>query len=516
MQSEKARRAAVSRRLTLITVAANVLGAFLSIFFFNVQVEGDVASSVIGLNVLVIGGLVILGVVIGNHLQRPLDTWYQTPVSHPPDLRVQRLALMLPLFNAGTSLGMWLLAGLINAALSLNLSGPDTFLRSAVLMFISLAGIAGPITTFLVYFASERVWRSEIPLFFPNRHPGEVNAFSLSLRQRLLVPFILTGILMLLMVGLSALAWRGAYHRSTMTDLRLLLQTLRNQELYLLGIGLLVVWGLSATLGRDLVDRISVLREAMQQVQAGDLQVHVPVTSDDELGDLAAGFNIMVEGLRQEETIRRLFGRYVTPQVAEHAIAHGAELGGQQTRATVLFTDVRGFTALTERLSAAVLIELLNRYFEALSTVILEHGGLINKFGGDSLLAVFGAPLNPLEQPADEAVQTAEEILVMLEAFNAEQRRRGEPQLRIGIGVATGPVVAGNVGSRERMEYTVIGDTVNLASRLEALTKEHPVAVLIDDETARQTTSVSLRPLGEVTVRGKETPVRVYTLDVEK
>jgi adenylate cyclase len=239
----------------------------------------------------------------------------------------------------------------------------------------------------------------------------------------------------------------------------------------------------------------------------------MPVTSNDEFGELVEGFNAMVQGLRQEEVIRRLFSVYVTPEVAEHAIAHGAELGGQLSAATVLFSDLRSFTALTERTEPDRLIAMLNRYFQAMSAVIVRHGGFVNKFGGDSLLAVFGSPLNPIDDHAGQAVVAAQEMVRALADFNVDQARRGEPAVRFGIGVATGPVVAGNVGSEDRLEYTVIGDTVNLASRLEAMTKTAGTPVLISGTTADALGAApALAPMGEIVVRGKAEPVAVYTL----
>jgi adenylate cyclase len=210
---------------------------------------------------------------------------------------------------------------------------------------------------------------------------------------------------------------------------------------------------------------------------------------------------------------RRLFSLYVTPEVAEHAIRHGAELGGQLAEASVLFSDIRGFTSITEKMEATALIALLNRYFDAMSDAIVAHGGLVNKFGGDSLLAVFGTPLNPAQEHALQAVQAAQAMLAALQAFNADQMRRGEPALRTGIGVATGPVIAGNVGSDERLEYTVIGDTVNLASRLQALTKDLDAPVLLGSTTAEAVKArVALIPMGDIDVRGKKAPVQVYSL----
>lgn len=510
-QAEVARRKKVNRRLTWVIVGANAVGAFLAIFFFQLQANNS--SSLIGLNTLIVTALIAMGIVVGSRLNRPLDTWYEQGRTEQPPLRVQCLALNLPLINAALSFSMWFLAGVLNAGMSWGFMDPvDRILPAILPVFLSLAVIAGPITALLAYFLSERLWRHEIPLFFPERQPSEVNAFRLSLRHRLLVPFVLSVILMMLMAVLATLTWREASALRTVTEIRLEVETLRNQEFYLLGIGLLVAAGLSATLGRNVADMIATLRAAMQDVQSGDLNVQVPVTSNDELGDLAAGFNAMVDGLRQEEMIRRLFGRYVTPQVAEHAIAHGSELGGQQTVATVLFADIRDFTALTERLPAAMVLDLLNRYFEAMSEAVIRRGGLINKFGGDSLLAVFGTPLNPSERQADETIHAAQEMLLALERFNRDQQRRDEPVLHIGLGIATGQVIAGNVGSEERLEYTVIGDTVNLASRLEALTKTRPETVLMDGATAAEITDVTLTLVGDVQIRGRQAPVTLYSM----
>jgi adenylate cyclase len=251
----------------------------------------------------------------------------------------------------------------------------------------------------------------------------------------------------------------------------------------------------------------------MLKVRQGRLEATLPVTSNDELGDLAAGFNAMILGLRQEEIIRKLFSLYVTPEVAAHAITHGAQLGGELAEATVLFADIRGFTTMTERLGPEAVIALLNRYFEAMSTVIATHGGLVNKFGGDSLLAVFGSPVNAAEDHAARAVLSARGILTALKTFNADQLARNEPELRIGIGVATGPVVAGNVGSMDRLEYTVIGDTVNLASRLEELTKTLKISILLAESTAiGASDTMPLNPIADVEVRGKTGQLKVYTL----
>lgn len=326
----------------------------------------------------------------------------------------------------------------------------------------------------------------------------------------MLVLFVMGAMPLLL---LAVLSYSHAVQMADTPQSVALLPRLLRLELFLASVGILVAVVLARTLGASLVEPLETLGRRIAAVQEGNLDERMTVTSNDELGLLAKGFNAMVDGLRREEVIRHLFDRYVTPQVADYAIQHGAELGGQLVEASVLFADIRGFTSLTEQMEPAALIALLNRYFQAVSTVIIEHGGLVNKMGGDSLLAVFGTPLNPADDHPQQAVRAAQGLLMAMEAFNQGQVRKGEPTLRIGVGVATGPVLAGNVGSLERLEYTVIGDAVNLASRLEAMTKELDATVLLSEATAATVQKwASLRPIGRVQVRGKQEPVQVYAL----
>lgn len=269
---------------------------------------------------------------------------------------------------------------------------------------------------------------------------------------------------------------------------------------------------LSALTVQSLIAPLQQLAGAMRQVAQGDLRVQVPVTARDELGELTGSFNRMVVQLEQGQRMRDLFGRYVSHEVAEEVLARGAALGGKLVEASVLFADIRGFTSLSERLPAPVVADVLNRYFSRMVAVIVAERGLVNKFGGDSILAVFGAPV---AQP-DHAVRAVRAGVWMLQAlseFNREQHDRGLPELAIEIGVASGEMVAGNIGGQERLEYTIIGDAVNLAARLQGLTKEVGRTLLISLEThARLGSTGLLAELGEVTIRGKAKPVRVFTL----
>ena len=518
--SERERRKRFRRRVDMAILLANAVGAALSITYFVLSGGMPVSNKeegglfIFGLSVIATAFLLFLGSQIGKGREDRAWQWYigaagQHPRPPAPD-DIQRYFLNQPILATLTSFLMWLLAGILMGFSA----GIGESFATGFLAFLGLSGLSGVLSSMLVYFITERMWRSELPILFPEGNLGDVDAFRLTVRWRILILFVLSS-LPLILVALTA--YQQASLIASADDPAFVLRRLRNLEIFLVGVGIVVVVTLGLTLGSSLIDPIETLQERMKLARQGNLEVEAPVTSNDELGDLAVGFNAMINGLRQEEVIRQLFSLYVTPEVAEHAIRHGAELGGQLTEATVLFSDIRGFTAMTEQLGPEGIIALLNRYFDVMSDAIIEYGGLVNKFGGDSLLAVFGTPLHPTPDHAAHAVQAAQAMLAALDVFNAEQTARGEPTVRIGIGIATGPVVAGNVGSEERLEYTVIGDTVNLASRLESMTKKLGATVLLSSTTAEALAVWSdLLPAGKINVRGKQAPVRVYTLKDEE
>jgi adenylate cyclase len=239
------------------------------------------------------------------------------------------------------------------------------------------------------------------------------------------------------------------------------------------------------------------------------------VTTNDELGYLSERFNSMTDGLRQGERLRELFGLYVSSEVAQAAVETGAGLGGELVNCSVMFSDIRDFTTLSEQMPPRRLVELINRYMTAMVSVIVNHGGVVTRFGGDSILAVFGTPLNPMSDHADRAVRTAIGMRQALAAFNQEETAARLPALESGIGIASGPVIAGNVGGKERIEYTVMGDAVNLAARLEDKTKDTGFPILVSDETYRalnEVSDVSARSLTDVQIKGKRGRVTVYAL----
>ncbi|OBH10150.1 adenylate/guanylate cyclase domain-containing protein [Mycobacterium sp. E3247] len=248
---------------------------------------------------------------------------------------------------------------------------------------------------------------------------------------------------------------------------------------------------------------VRVVRTALRRVERGDLRGDLVVFDGTELGELQRGFNAMVDGLRERERVRDLFGRHVGREVALAAERERPQLGGEERHVAVVFIDIVGSTQLVTSRPPAEVVSVLNQFFGIVVEEVDRHCGLVNKFEGDATLAIFGAP-NHLDRPEDEALATARAI--------AERLDNEMPECQAGIGVAAGQVVAGNVGARERFEYTVIGGPVNEAARLCELAKSHPgrplaTAGALEGASEKERARWSL---GEtVTLRGHERSTRL-------
>ncbi len=252
-------------------------------------------------------------------------------------------------------------------------------------------------------------------------------------------------------------------------------------------------------------------------VAAGDYSRRIELPREDELGQLATAFNHMTAGLAERDRVRDLLGKVVSPEIATQLLQSDLKLGGEEREVTILFSDLRDFTGLSEKLPPTEVLALLNRYLDRMSSIIEKHGGVIDKYIGDAIMALFGAPV-ALPDAAARAVAAARDMADSLEEMNREQVAAGQPVLTFGIGINTARVVAGNMGSKTRLNYTVIGDGVNLASRLEGLTKDpvHRTSIIVSEATALAIREEhKLRSLGTVTVKGKSEPVRILAVDVQ-
>jgi adenylate cyclase len=231
---------------------------------------------------------------------------------------------------------------------------------------------------------------------------------------------------------------------------------------------------------------------------------------------LRARVNASLEKKRLRDQQRRLFRTFAPREVAEELLRTGFSLGGKRIQATAMFADIRSFTSLTENHSTELIIELLNDYFALMFDAIRQHRGIVNQMIGDGLMAVFGAPV-PHPDRRQQAVEAALEMLDNLTAFNEQQKAYSKPEIRVGIGIASGEMIAGYTGTQERATYTCVGDTVNLASRIEAHTKVTGQPILIDGETrAGLPGSLEIAALGPVQFRGKRQLVEVFSIGIPK
>lgn len=284
----------------------------------------------------------------------------------------------------------------------------------------------------------------------------------------------------------------------------------------------LIFWGVSVFLSLHLGKIIaSALTEPLleimfkvSKIEKGDFKAKVQVLSRDEIGHLSEAINRMAEGLEKREKIERTFSKYVDKKVAER-ILNGVEdevrIAGQSVEAVVMFADIRGFTTMAEKTSAQDVVRILNRFFERMVRIIQDHGGVIDKFIGDNLMAVWGVPY-AVENAHDKALRAALAMREAMRDFNGELRSQNLPEVQIGIGINAGKVIAGSIGSAERMEYTVIGDVVNTAQRAEANAK--PGQILVTDDTYKLVQAwAQATALPPIKVKGKEIEQKFWSVD---
>jgi adenylate cyclase len=287
------------------------------------------------------------------------------------------------------------------------------------------------------------------------------------------------------------------------------------RNLYLAGavlfLAVILIWFFSKTISGP----VKLLAAAAGRIKQGEFGINLPVKSADEIGFLTASFSEMSRGLEERERLKDTFGRFTNPIVAEQAMKGKLPLGGETREATVFFSDIRAFTEISEKLEPQELVEFLNGYMTRMVDCVDKTGGVVDKFIGDAVMAVWGAPLSA-GSPARDAFNCVKAALLMrLSLYEYNKGRGGDknPVIRIGCGISTGPVVAGQIGSNRRMEYTVIGDTVNLASRTEALNKPLGTDILITENTWNLAGPYLItEEMPPVTVKGKERPVRMFAV----
>lgn len=422
--------------------------------------------------------------------------------------KVMRRLLNLPVVTALTTLAMWILIPALVVTLFRILWG--TSVLGCLFLFFRTFMI-GLIAANLVFFLLENHLRKTwVPLVFPAGKlasvPGTVR---IPVMRRIRVLYGAGTVNpMLLLVGtlLFTLGDTGLSSLSA-TDLS---RAIFLFALVLCGLFVVIALGLNSLVLKSILQPVAEMMRALKMVKNGNFTGRIRVVSNDELGILGDAGNDMIAGLADRERIRETFGRYVTPEIRDRILEGRIPADGERRVATVLFSDLRGFTPYVEENSPEEVVKSMRAYFTLMQKAIRNRRGLVLQYVGDGIEAAFGAPV-PCEDHADQAVMAALDMRKALEEFNREREARGKAPFRQGIGVHTGLVLAGNTGSEDHLSYALIGETVNVAARVQDLTKKFPCDILITEETAGTlTAAVRLEKETPVMVKGYSRPVTVY------
>jgi adenylate cyclase len=271
-------------------------------------------------------------------------------------------------------------------------------------------------------------------------------------------------------------------------------------------VGVWVTFLVSGSLTRSIAGMVP----ALKAVREGRFDTTVRVTSNDELGYAGDVINEMTAGLREREFIKEAFGKYVSREIRDEILAQRIPLDGELKEVTVLFADLRNFTPLVEKTSPKVVVQIINHYFEEMEKIITAHRGLILQFIGDEIEAVFGAPI-ALKNHPDMALQAAMAMHRQLDRVNRSLEQEGQPALSHGIGIHTGEVVAANIGSPTRLSYALVGDTVNVAARLQGLNKQFKTHLIASGTTMAQVTeNYPLKALPATNIKGKSEAIALF------
>jgi adenylate cyclase len=413
------------------------------------------------------------------------------------------------MFVSLTGVG-WVLAGLLWGVLLPALEGSLSAGGAARRLF-GITVVAGSATAAFIFFSTERVWRRQLPAIFPEGDLSMVPGVArLPVRVRLLAVF-----LMISLVPMSLLSVLAFNRASEMLQVgpATAVSVMDNMLLtiaFILAAGSVTAIGLSLFVARSVAAPLHDLEAAMREVEKGNLLARCAVVSTDEIGAVTEGFNAMVRGLQERDFVTETFGKYVTPEIRDEILAGRVPLEGQAVEVTILFADLRGFTPWVEATAPSEIVRDLNAYFTEMDAAIRDHKGLVLQYIGDEIEAVFGAPL-PTPGHAEAAVQAALDMRERLRTFNARRASAGQAPLQHGIGIHSGTVLAGNIGSRHRLSYALVGDAVNLASRIQGLNREFGSDILVSHTTCeRLGGTVPLHALPAVRVKGKSVEVSVY------
>ena len=436
----------------------------------------------------------------------------------PPEqvLSLARIrAMNAPVTYCAVTVAIWLFAMVLFPFLLTMIAPPVS--RGYWLTSLLISFFDGAFVTVLTYFLLSSVSRwLFLPKLFPLGHlDAQAGAHSLSIKAQHALVFVSICVLPLLL-NLSNLAMCRFVLIPEVSPQELTLKSLTDyhlvQSAYLSFFSFIMGLGIVLSLAVNQRRSLKSVGEAVERVHKGDLTRFVQVTSNDELGKLGDGVNEMIIGLRERNRIVEAFNRYVDRTLTKQVLDGELTMGGVQVEVSVLFCDIRSYTTLSEGMEPEKVVGMLNRYFTRMAEAIEVEGGTVNKFIGDGILAVFGAPRTQTDH-RDRALRAALAMCAALEEFNEGQKEDLLPHLKIGIGIHSGLVLAGNIGTPHKIEYTVIGDPVNVAQRLDEVAGEKGIPLVCSGATlGPYKQRYAHEALGLIGVRGRVDPIDIYSL----
>ena len=516
-------------KLNLIQIVGNLIGALLTYLYFSkinpvFHARHETIPFYAHLFFIIGTFFIILSVGFfvkkwGSPLMKFLkDETTIDSLDDPSSCKLKSRAIQMAPFSAILTFLGWLSAGFIFGLLEpvvskilLGIEPPD--LISCMRRFFGITIIGGSVTTLFIYFAIESVWRQAIPEFFPEGNLNQVrHIFKLGVKTRLLIVFIFISLVPIPLLGIAAHSKAQALHSADAISRAQILSSLSFEIVFITAISFVTSIILSIFVSKSVSIPLHNIENVMKEVEKGNLDVRAEIISNDEIGSVAEGFNLMVNGLKESESIKNSFGKYVSMEIRDEILSGRVSLDGEMKRVTLLFSDLRNFTPFVESTHPKQVITIMNQYFTEMTEAIKKYRGLVLQYVGDEIEAVFGAPVRYDDHP-DMAVEAALEMRKRIILLNKNLEKQGVSPFRHGIGIHTGAVLAGNVGSKDRISYAMVGDTVNLASRIEGLTKQHSCDILLSQTTYNLLTGNFItEQLPTVRVKGKKEDVMIYKL----
>ena len=420
---------------------------------------------------------------------------------------VRQRLLNEPFFLIGLDMGIWLVSAFIYAVAFWSIGAS----KEAIQMNFLASLITGLITCTVAFFVSEFVLqRRVVPHLFPNGGLYMIpKTFHIRIRTRLMALLFACNLIPFFAIIMTVFEFKYPVFGSLTQALVHMRTAILANSVIFMGVGIWLTFLVSSNLTRPLEEITRVLRG----VRHGQFDRKVRVTSNDEIGYAGDVINEMNEGLKERDFIKETFGKYVAQEVRDEVLSGRIPLDGETKDVTVLFADLRDFTPMTESNDPKLVVKMMNSYFKEMAEAIQQEGGLVLQFLGDEIYAVFGAPVSRPDHPS-RAFRAGLEMGRRLQDLNTNFKEQEWPALRHGIGIHTGEALAANIGSPDRLSYLLVGDTVNLASRLQGLTKEFGAEMILSKATlARLEDQTAFRKLADTRVKGRSDPVEIYTVD---